>query len=95
MSESIKKFHSGDLSAKDDQRSGRSIRVDNDTIKALIERVCYTTVYVKDREITERLTVSPTAADKTVLNSIRISIFGFSKTCKRLQKRNYFLVSIQ
>ena len=33
------KFHSGDFSLKDEQRSGRSNEIDDDQIKAIIESV--------------------------------------------------------
>ena len=38
------KFHSGDFSLKDEQRSGRPNKVDDDQIKAIIELDRYVTV---------------------------------------------------
>ena len=47
------KFRSGDFSPKDEQRSGRPNKVDDDQIKAIIESDRYVTV----REIEEMLEI--------------------------------------
>ena len=50
----FKKFHSGDFSPKDDQRSGRPSEVDDNIMKDIIESNGHTTV----REIAKQLNVS-------------------------------------
>ena len=48
------KFHSGDFSLKDEKRSDRSVEVDDDLIKAIIDSDRHSTT----REIAEKLHVS-------------------------------------
>lgn len=55
----FKKFRSGDLSLKDDQRSGRPTKVDDHQMKAIIEENRHITV----RKIAKRLNVSHTSVE--------------------------------
>ena len=64
------KFRTGDLSLKDEQRSGRSNQVDDDEIKAIIKSDRHLTV----QEIEEMLKIPKSTAS---LASLRNLIFGF------------------
>jgi len=77
----FKKFHSGDFSLKDDQRSGRSTEVD-DQIKAIIEEDRHITV----REIAERLNVSHTTIENHLkcLGLLKSSILRVSHELKEI-----------
>ena len=58
----FKKFRSGDLSLKDDQRSGRLSEVDNDIMIAIIESNRHITV----REIAKQLNLSHTRIENHI-----------------------------
>ena len=56
------KFRSGDFSLKDEQRSGRPNKVDDDQIKAIIESDRHVTV----RKIEEKLKITKSTIDRDI-----------------------------